>query len=121
VTTFTRLYYTVVTVTLALLASLPFSRQLSFWVLGFDQSLIDAASAESFRAYRETAFLRIGLFWTCVTFVGASFLLSLVALAQHEQEGSRMRRLVPFVVMALAAFLASVLLMAYLAPRGPVL
>src|SRR5919204_3779400 len=53
---FKRVYGAVVTVTVVLFATLPFSRQLSFWALGFDQSLMDAASVDSFRAYRETAF-----------------------------------------------------------------
>jgi hypothetical protein len=121
VTTFRWLYYCVVAAALVLFATLPFSRQLSFWVLGFDQSLLHAASVDSFRAYRETAFLRNGLFWTCSALVGASFLLSLIALMQWGREGDRIRTTVPFVVMGVAALLASVLVVVYIATRGPLI
>ena len=116
---FKRVYGAVVTVTVVLFATLPFSRQLSFWALGFDQSLMDAASVDSFRAYRETAFLRAGLFWSCAVFVGASLLLSLIALVWPRWEGDRMNKTVALVVLVLAALLASVLLMVHIAPHGP--
>lgn len=86
--TLRRTYYTAVALVALLFASLWFGREITFWLYGFDWSLIDSASAESFRAYRETAAARSALLWT-VGIMDMGLLALSVAMIVRWRRGMR--------------------------------
>ena len=101
---FERLYYTILILFAAALAITPVVVQLSFALLGFDQSLREAYSVESFQAWRATAPLRRGFGYGLVGTAVVLIALSIAALVLRV----RRRRGIPWMVSAAAICVASV-------------
>lgn len=113
--TFRRAYFATVVVVAALFVALWFGRELTFWLYGFDRSLIDSASAEAFRAYAETASARSILLRATVIADIALLVLSVAAVVRRRDG----RRDIPLRtvagILALALVIGMMLLNMHLA------
>ena len=113
--TFRRAYFATVVVVAALFVALWFGRELTFWLYGFDRSLIDSASAEAFRAYAETASARSILLRATVIADIALLVLSVAAVVRRRDG----RRDIPLWtvagILALALVIGMMLLNVHLA------
>jgi hypothetical protein len=115
---FKRVYYSAVALSLAASACLPVVVPLSFPVLGFDPSVRNADTVESFQAYRVTAPFRRGFGYGVILLAGIVVAVSMAALILRVRRKIDIPWGIPIGAMRVAVLVAVLVFAGLMAPVG---